>query len=316
MAKKRKISLYSTFGFRLLLITTIVTISLFGVKNLLSNYTVSNVLGTTTLLAERGSDSLSSDDRVEVEESKTPEPTKVEDENEDEQEDENEVEDENEIESKTPEQVRTISQFSLNNLKELQVRTEKNKLKIKLDSRGGSFELENEDGKLKIKAKEKNGTEFELESETLDDINEALKEEGISVATSSGNSLRIRRGLFEAQTHFPLSINPTTNTLTVTTPAGVKDVAVLPDQAVENLLRNKFIDRVASGSALENPTGIRLGLLNNNPVFQILGSDDQKLLGFIPVSIKKTSFVSAEDGTVVKIDQTFINQLLDLLSVQ
>lgn len=312
MAKKRKISLYSTFGFRLLLLTTIVALSLFGTKNLLSGYTISNVLGTTTLLAERGSDSLNSED--EVEEREAPEPTEIEEEIE--QEDEDEIEDENEIESETPEQVRTTSQFSLNNLKELQVRTEKNKLKIKLDSRGGSFELENEDGKLKIKAKEKNGTEFELESETLDDINELLREEGISVATSSGNSLRIRRGRFEAQTHFPLSINPTTNTLTVTTPAGVKDVAVLPDQAVENLLRSKFIDRVALGTALENPTGIKLGLLGSNPVFQILGSDDQKLLGLLPISIKKTSFVSAEDGTVVKIDQTFINQLLDLLSVQ
>lgn len=316
MAKKRKISLYSTFGFRLLLLTTIVALSLFGTKNLLSGYTISNVLGTTTLLAERGSDSLNSED--EVEEREAPEPTEIEEEIEQEDEDEieDEIEDENEIESETPEQVRTTSQFSLNNLKELQVRTEKNKLKIKLDSRGGSFELENEDGKLKIKAKEKNGTEFELESETLDDINELLREEGISVATSSGNSLRIRRGRFEAQTHFPLSINPTTNTLTVTTPAGVKDVAVLPDQAVENLLRSKFIDRVALGTALENPTGIKLGLLGSNPVFQILGSDDQKLLGLLPISIKKTSFVSAEDGTVVKIDQTFINQLLDLLSVQ
>lgn len=310
MAKNKKNSVFSTFGFRLLLLTTIVTLSLFGVKNILSDYSVSNVLGTTTFLAERGSDSLNSGN--EVEEKDTPEPTKVEDENEQ----EDEVEDENDVEEETPEQVRTTSQFSLNNLKELQVRTEKNKLKIKLDSRGGSFELENEDGKLKIKAKEEDGTEFELESESLDDINEALEEEGISIATSSGNSLRIRRGQFEAQTHFPLSINPTTNTLTVTTPAGVKDVAVLPDQAVENLLRNKFIDKVASGSALENPTGIRLGLLGNNPVFQILGSDDQKLLGIIPISIKKTSFVSAEDGTVVKVDETFINRLLDLLSVQ
>ncbi len=314
MAKNKKNSLYSSFGFRLLLLTTVVALSLLGVKNVVTGYGNNNVLGTTTFLTDKGSDSSgpSSGNEVKVEDENrdTLKPTEV----------ENKDEDENEVEkiepTETPEQEVHTSQFSLNNLKELQVRTEENKTKIKLDSRGGSFELENEDGKLKIKAKNENGTEFELESETLDDINDALKDEGISVASSSGNTLRIRRGQFEAETHFPLSINPTTNTLTVTTPAGVKDVAVLPDQAVKNLLRNKLIDRIASGSASENPTGIRLGILGNSPVFQVLGSDDQKLFGFIPVSIEKTSFVSAENGGVIKVDETFINKLLDLLSIQ
>lgn len=298
MAKNTKKSTYSTFGFRLLLVTTVVTLSLFGVKNLLAGYESNNVLGTTSYLAERGSNSLESsegkEEQQQEEVKETPEPTEVEDENQDE----------------------TTSQFSLNNLKELQVRTEKNKTKIKLDSRGGSFELENEDGKLKIKVKERNGNEFELESETLDDINEALRSEGISVATSSGNNIRIKRGLFEAETHFPLSISPTTNTLTITTPAGVKDVAVLPDQAVANLLRERHIDRIASGSALENPTGIRLGLLNDNPVFQVSGTDDQKFLGILPISINKISFISAETGKLIKIDESFLNKLLDFLSVE
>lgn len=308
MAKNKKNSLYSSFGFRLLFLTAIIALSLLGVKNLISGET-NNVLGTTTFLAERGSDSSGSSSENEVREEEvrdTPEPTETEDEDQD----EDEVEDEDSLE-----QERNTSEFSLTNLKELQVRTEKNRTKIKLDSRGGSFELENEDGKLKIKAKERNGTEFELETESIDDINEALEEEGISIATS-GSKLRIRSGLFEAETHFPLSINPTTNTLTVTTPAGTKDVAVLPDQAVANLLRNRFIERIASGSATENPTGIKLGLLGNNPVFQVLGYDDQKLFGFIPVSIQKTSFVSAENGEIVKVDETFINILLDLLSLQ
>ena len=321
MAKnKRKNSLYSTPWFRFLGLTTIIALSLLGFKNVVQNYQNNNVLGTTTLIAERGSgdfntsgssgpsestgssgssnDSVnktsdSSDEQNEVEPTEAPE----------------------EVEPTEAPEPEHISQFSLENLRELSVRTEKNKARIRLDSRGGSFELENEDGKLKIKAKEKDGRELELESETIDDINDALEEEGISVASASGNRLRIRRGLFEAETHFPLSINPTTNTLTVTTPAGVKDVAVLPDQAVSNLLRLQFIDRIASGSAEENPTGIKLGLLGNSPVFQILGSDDQKLFGFIPVSVNKTSFVSAENGNVVKIDETFLNRLLDLFSI-
>lgn len=301
MAKsKRGDSFYSTSAFRFLVLTTIVALSLLGVKNLAINYQNNNVLGETSYLADRGSDSGGSDNS---DRSGSSGPS--EDSNDD------------EIEpTETPEQEMDTSEFSLENLRRLEVRTHNNRTRIRLDSNGGRFELENEDGKLKIKIKEHDGTELELEDETLDDINEALEEEDIHLATASGNRLRIRRGLFEAETHFPLSINPTTNTLTVTTPAGEKDVAVLPDQAVANLLRLKFIDSVASGSAEENPTGIKLGLLGNNPVFQVLGVDEQKLLGFIPVFINKTSFVSAENGQVIRVDVTFLNRLLDLFSVQ
>lgn len=300
MAKSKHRPLYSSSGFRLLLLTTVVALSLLGLKNWAVNYQNNNVLGESSQSSGESDSSDSSNDNssdVELEEAEqTEKPDEIEP-------------------SEAPEQEH-ISSFSFENLKELRVRTEENKIRIRLDSTGGRFELRNEDGKLKIKAREHNGQEFELETETLDDINKALEEEDIHLATASGNRLRIRRGLFEAETHFPLSINPTTNTLTVTTPAGEKDVAVLPDQAVENLLRNRLIDRIASGSAEENPTGIKLGLLGNNPVFQILGVDEQKLLGFIPISINKVSFVSAENGQIIKVDATFLNRLLDFLSIQ
>ena len=305
MAKsKHKKSLYSTSAFKFLLIAALMVLSLAGLKNLAVNYQNDNVLGEASFIADKGSDSgessgnsgSSDENEAEDEDMDTPEPIEAED------------EDEAEVEQNT-------SQFSLTNLKDIRVRTEPNKTRIRLDSAGGRIELKSEDGKLKIKVKEQNGAEFELESESIDDINEALEEEGISVTSASGNRLRIRRGLFEAETHFPLSINPTTNTLTVTTPAGEKDVAVLPDQAVANLVRLKFIDRIASGSAAENPTGIKLGLLNNNPVFQVLGVDEQKLLGFINVSVNKISFVSAENGGIVRVDVTFLNRLLDLFSI-
>ena len=309
MAKnKYKNSLFSTFPFRLLMLTTIVALSLLGTKNILENYQNTNVLGETSFIASRGSDSNDSEisnsgsgsNDSDSNDSLDTESTEIEDQ------DVDEVEDE----------VENVSQFSFENLKELRVRSEKNKTRIRIDSTGGRFELENEDGKLKIKIKQENGNEVEIENDSLDDINEILEEEDIHIATTSGHGFRIRRGQFEAGTRFPLSINPQTNQLTVTTPAGEKNVAVLPDQAVENLLRLKFIDIVATDSATGTSENISLGLLNDEPTFQIKGLDNQKLLGFLPVSIQKTSFVSAESGEVLKIDQTFLNRLLDLLSIQ
>lgn len=315
MAKHKQKSIYSTFGFRFLLVTTIVALSLLGFKNLIGN-SQNSVLGTSALLADKGSDSEGSTDSTSNDSNSGSGSSNSDDSNNSDiesRESEDEVEDEIEP-TETPEQ-EDVSQFSLNNLKELEVRTHNNRTRIRLDSNGGRFELENEDGKLKIKVKHEDGTEVELEDETLDDINDALEDQGIHVASGSGNLLRIRRGEFEAETHFPLSINPTTNTLTVTTPAGTKDVAVLPDQAVANLLRLKFIDRIASESA-DTQAGILLGLLSNEPTFRVNGIDDKKLLGLIHVSIKKVSFVSAQTGKVLKTDETLLNRLLDILSVQ
>lgn len=289
---------------------------LFGFKTFTANYQGSNVLSESSSSDNSGSGSggdlgsSGSSDEVEAQDEDAPEPTEVDGQDDDQGELGNEVEDQDENELENEDEL--VSQFSLNNLRQLQVKTEKNKLKIRLDSRGGKFEFENENGKLKIKAKEEDGSEFELESESIDDINEALEDEDISIASASGNKLRIRSGLFEAETHFPLSLNPTTNELTVTTPAGVKIVAVLPDQAVENLIRQKFIDIVASSSA---DTGIELELQDNISSFKIKGIDHQKLLGVVPVDVDKTIFVSSEDGNVLKIDQSILSRLLDLFSI-
>lgn len=50
-------------------------------------------------------------------------------------------------------------------------------------------------------------------------------------------------------------------------------------------------------------------------VYEIQGSKNKKLIGFIPVEIQRTAIVSAETGELIKIQEDFKNRLLDLLSV-
>ncbi len=286
MAKKKD-SLYSSLGFKLLTVTTIVSLMLLGVKNLAQNTQNTNVLGDSTFVTENETEHNS---QAEVQEpTDTPEPA--------------EIHNENEVKS----------EINMEALNKVEFQSENGKREIHLQQGNSSIEISSEDGHLSVKAKNADGTEVQLQENALDKINEALKDEDVEIATTSGNGFLIRKGQFEAQTHFPLSINPTTNALTVTTPAGVKTVAILPDVAVNNLLRQKYIDEVASSSA---NTGIVLGVMNNQPAFQINGVDNKKLLGFISVAIDKTAFVSAQNGQVLKIDESFLSKLLDLLSVQ
>lgn len=300
MAKKKN-SLYSTFAFRFLIVTTIVALSFLGLKNLSQNYQDNKVLGTNTLLAEKGSGSGdtsgdstsgSSNDTTQTQ----PEPTDA-------------------PEIKTPEPT-DAPEINMDNLRKVKFESENGRTQLHIEQGDSKLEINNENGKLSIKAKNADGTELQLQEEdSLTKINKALENEDIEVGTESGNLLTIRKGQFQASTHFPLSIDPVTNMLTVTTPAGVKNVAVLPDQAVANLLNNNYIDSVASGSATSTTQNIILGLLNNNPAYQINGVSNQKLLGLFPVEIANTSFVSATNGDIIKVDETLFNKLLDLLSL-
>lgn len=306
MAKNKNNSLYSSTGFKFLLLITIATLSVLGLKNLAANSGI-GVLGSNTSIAEKGSDS--GDSISGNTETAQAEPTSI----------EHKVEPTDIPEVKTPEPTEA-PEINMENLNKVRFESENGKTQLHLEQGNSKLEISNENGNLSIKAKRQDGTELQLQQEnSLEKLNEALKDEDVQVGTSAGNLLTIRKGDVLANTHFPISINPTTNTLTITTPAGVKNVAVLPNTAVQNLLQQGVINQVQTTASATNGAQLQLitlGLLNNNPVFQVQGTDTQKLLGFIPVNIQKTSFVSAENGKVVQVDETFLNQLLDLLSVK
>jgi hypothetical protein len=123
-----------------------------------------------------------------------------------------------------------------------------------------------------------------------------------------------------AKTAFPLHIDPNTNKLTVTTPSGTKEVSVLPDEAVQRILQMKMLSNVeneASSSADDGSditSQTTLTEINNKPVFQIKGFSNKKVFGLFPASFAKTVYVSAEDGNVVKTDETFFSKALEAFS--
>lgn len=160
------------------------------------------------------------------------------------------------------------------------------------------------------KSKEK---EREIEQEDLDEINKELEQEDVHVGTAAGG-FTIKHNAVEAETHFPLSVNATTHELTVTTPEGTKTVTVLPDQAVLNALSQNIFDRVIGNTASAGAQKVELTQIDNQPVFRVQGLDDKRLLGFIPLAVAKTAFVSAQNGTVVRTDVDLFNKLLDALS--
>lgn len=132
--------------------------------------------------------------------------------------------------------------------------------------------------------------------------------------TGSDGASMIERGSISASSHFPLSVDPTTNVLTVTTPAGVKQVTVLPDVAVANLLANHVVDQLATGSSATTEGSIQLKEKDGIPVFEIAGKKRMKMLGILPVLINKMVTVSAQSGVVVDEKVTGVDKIIQTIS--
>lgn len=185
----------------------------------------------------------------------------------------------------------------------LETERERNKYKLKLEAEAGvlKLEAETEDGETTDLGEDE---EIEIEPDEDDDK--------INIATGSGDGEMVfSRNRVRARTNFPLSVDLNTNELIVTTPAGVKRVAVLPDQAIANLLANNVIDRVDSP---ETETELELTEEDGKPAYTVTGESDQKLLGFLPVKIRVKVKVSAETGEVVRTEKTIRDRLFDLVS--
>lgn len=187
-----------------------------------------------------------------------------------------------------------------------------------LPSQGAPIIRESGEDEVRSHTENHDGVENETSAgqQMHPDINPLGKGQGgtASIGTISADEQIIRQGSVAAHTRFPLSIDPQTGALTVTTPAGQKTVTVLPQQALKQLMQHKIIDRLQITSEGSTSGSLNLTLFDNKPAFEVQGIDDKKLFGIIPVSIPKTSFVSAENGEVMKTTQSFVSHILSAFS--
>ncbi len=236
-----------------------------------------------------------------------------------------------------------------------EVETEGGKTKVKVKNADGEFETEIEDGKEKTKYRfgglkiefEREGDKFvtkiknelgedvdldeDEEEELLEGLEDKLEDDDIEIATGSAELGFVQKGR-RVRTNFPLSINPLTGELFVTTPQGIKVVTILPDIAIQNMIKAGILTRTEEpqqppsttpeGTAAAQDTllstienaGIELTDIDSEPAYVISGVRDQELLGLLPVEIKIKTTVSATDGRLIDIKQGFFSRFIDLFS--
>lgn len=211
----------------------------------------------------------------------------------------------------------------------VRTRTEDGRTRTDVYQGGTKIRLERIGDRFRVKVENELGQETELGEDELISIDERADRDQIRIRTfdSAADQLRnrviIERLNTQALTALPLSVDLETNELTVTTPAGERVVAVLPDQAVQNMLAANVIDRIG-GQELVNLVRqggietldqvIQLSLQNGVAVYEIAGIKDHRLLGFFPVTTDVTVTISAETGEVVDTEQSFLDTVVDIFS--
>jgi hypothetical protein len=231
-----------------------------------------------------------------------------------------EVEIEDEDEEDEIDEVEIENELELSEEEKIKVRTKDGRTRIDITSGGVKTRLEYRDDRVIVKAEVEDGTEEELEDDALLKIEDRLSISGIRVATNGAEGFIIQRDNVGAVTEFPILIDLATNTLSINTPAGERHVAVLPDQAIENLLAANIINNLIKTQALnaseiENiEQVITLGANQGELVYQIQGISNQKLLGLLPVLIEKTVEISAESGQVMSEQEALLDRILDAIS--
>ncbi|GEM_PF-3258064 len=200
--------------------------------------------------------------------------------------------------------------------------------KIKMEQKNGEFkmktknEITGEETEIETKMEKKERPETpEVENETEDKVEtEVLKikdredKDEIKIKTKNGEFV-IDRNRVGATTNFPLTVDSSTNILTVTTPSGEKQVTVLPDQAVQNMLARNVIDKILGQNAADLGSRVKMSQKSDGSlVYEVEGEKQEKLFGLMPLKFKKTAIVSVETGELLETKESFVNKLFGLIS--
>lgn len=108
-------------------------------------------------------------------------------------------------------------------------------------------------------------------------------------------------------TSFPIKVNSRENKLSVETATGEKFLAVLPYEAVTQIIRTNIVSSVVSGSLIEKEEG--------EVVYAVDGEKQITLFNIFSFAIPIKVEISATTGTVMNVDQPLWYSVVDFLLV-
>ncbi len=112
-----------------------------------------------------------------------------------------------------------------------------------------------------------------------------------------------------AKSSMGLSVDPLSGILTVDTPSGPQKVTIMPDEALGIVVELKALNT----KGVVEPS-ILLVSEQGALIYRVSGERVEKLLGLFPLAIQKQILISADTGSVIKVELSLVAQVLSLLT--
>ena len=175
---------------------------------------------------------------------------------------------------------------------------ERGKLGVKdVASEGGSNEnisLSKENDKISLKVGSDKVYDVSNWKDNIIEIEERPEVKSIKIELLDGKFRIESDGVF-ALTDLPITIDPAKNKFSVTTPTGERYVSILPNDAVQTVLRAKTLSETQKGMDLVEEGGILS--------YAVRGDKKVNLFDFFNLKVPVTAKVSASTGEIVSVDQ-------------
>lgn len=125
---------------------------------------------------------------------------------------------------------------------------------------------------------------------------------------TSAAQLEINANNVIAKSSMGLSVDPLSGVLTVETPNGPQKVSIMPDEALGIIVELKALN-----TSLSQPS-ILLVSEGGKLIYRITGQRMEKFFGLLPITIQKQVLVSADTGSIIKIELSLLFQILSFFT--
>ena len=179
-----------------------------------------------------------------------------------------------------------------------------NKIKLKYLVKGDQVMLTAEDEKNMLISVNEDDLR-RVESSVLS----RLEKNGVVLSLANNNQLAVSKGGITAITDLPISVDVQSKSLVVTTTSGVKEVTVLPDKALKNIIDLGVVAEVNSGVVP------KIEYSGGEVRYKFTGTKNYKMFGLIEVTVPITISVSANSGDEIPENQALITRVVRRLSI-
>ena len=119
--------------------------------------------------------------------------------------------------------------------------------------------------------------------------------------------MEIKNNGVAAAVSMPLSVDPASKKLMVSTPVGDQTLESMPDEVVNNLRKDNQIGE-------QSKVQIKLQVDNGKITYNVQEVAQKKVAGIIPVTLVKNLNVADGTGQVLSVQESFLTKLLSLIS--